>query len=540
MISGRDALGSIQNAIKAEQDRVRQMETRMAEVSERQLQLDLARGKELQALASTRVRELAAGRLKERVADADKQVLNLLAVRRRQQTEMEAQLAALVQRGEELATERERWSDTLEAAAAAIDEAEAATQARLADDPEHQAQQERAKEAERVAVHADEKATLSEQEKEQKGASYLKDPLFSYLWRRGYGTTAYRGWGLARALDAWVARLVGYIDARPNFVRLQELPLRLREHAEETGKAADAEFERLKAMDQAAREADGIPALEARLQEVQGKVADTDARIAATTAEHEAMLAKLEAWAAGQDEGYQRAVAFLSSEFGRDDLQALRREALATPFPEDDLIVARLLDLERDRGQLNAQMEDLRQVGGQNQQRLHELEKLRQDFTRRGFDQPGQGFADAAMVGALISQVVGGLLDAAGMMRVLGNQRVYSQPKVDVDFGSGGFGKGSPWGKVLGEVARDGLGDVIEDVFEGLFSGSGQSGRRSGGGSSWSGPSSSGRGSFGGTSRSRSSSGGGSKGSGGGGGKSFSGGSKGGGGRGGFKTGGKF
>lgn len=533
MISGRETLGTIQNAVKAEQERVRQLELRMAETSDRLLQLDVARSKELQALAGTRVRELAAGRLAERVAGADQQVLSLLERRRRQKAELEGQVAALTRRREEQVAERERWSDTLEAAAAAIDEAEAATQARLATDEAYLAQQSRAREAERVAVHADEKATLSEEEKEQKGVSYSKDPLFSYLWKRGFGTTAYRAWGITRALDAWVARLIGYADARPNYARLQELPLRLRQHAEESGRAADAEFEALKALDQAAREADGIPALEARQAEVQARLADTDAGIATTAAEHDALLARLEVWAAGGDEDYQRAVAFLSSEFGREDLQALRREALATPFPEDDLIVARLLDLERDRAQLTSTLEELRRAGQQEQARLRELEKLRQDYTRQGFDQPGQGFTDGALVGALLSQVIGGLLDATGMMRVLGNQRVYTPQKADVDFGSGGFGKGSPWGKVLGEVAKEGLGDLLGD----LLSGAGQSGRRSSGGSgsSWSSSSrSTGRGSFGGTARST------------GGGKRSSSGSKGGGSRGGssrgggFKTGGKF
>lgn len=534
MISGRETLGSIQSAVKAEQERVRQLELRMAESSERLLQIDVARGKELQALAGTRVRELAAGRLAERVAGADRQVLSLLERRRRQHGELEGQLAAAAQGREDLVAERERWSDTLEAAVAAIDEAEAATQARLATDDAYLARQQSAKEAERVAVHADEKATLSEEEKEQKGVSYSKDPLFSYLWRRGYGTTAYRAWGITKALDAWVARLIGYADARPNFVRLQELPLRLREHAEESGRAADAEFEALKAMDQAARVADGIPALETKLEEVQAKLADTDARIAAAAAEHDALLARLETWAAGGDEDYQRAVTFLSSEFGREDLQALRREALATPFPEDDLIVARLLDLERDREQIASTLEELKRAGQQNQTRLRELEKLRQDYTRQGFDQPGQGFTDGALVGALLSQVVGGLLDATGMMRVLGNQRVYTPQKANVDFGSGGFGKGSPWGKVLGDVAKEGLGDLLGD----LLSGAGQQGRRSSSSSSsggWSSSSrSTGRGNFGGTSRARSS---GSSG----GGKRSSGGSKGGSSRGGgFKTGGKF
>src|SRR5690606_34325654 len=122
-------------------------------------------------------RELAAGRLAERVAGADRQVLSLLERRQRLHAELRGQLAALDQRRDEALADRERWSDSLEAAATAIDEAEAATQARLATDPAYLEQRQRATDAERVAVHADEKASLSEEEMEQKGVSYSQDPL---------------------------------------------------------------------------------------------------------------------------------------------------------------------------------------------------------------------------------------------------------------------------------------------------------------------------------------------------------------------------
>ena len=52
-----------------------------------------------------------------------------------------------------------------------------------------------------------------------------------YLWRRKFGTAEYRAGNFARFLDRQVARLVGYDKARANYVLLNEIPQRLREHA---------------------------------------------------------------------------------------------------------------------------------------------------------------------------------------------------------------------------------------------------------------------------------------------------------------------
>ena len=102
-------------------------------------------------------------------------------------------------------------------------------------------------------MHADEKAARSEEEKLQKGEAYRNDRLFMYLWRRDFGLPGYRAWPLARWLDGKVARLIGFADARANYDRLNEIPERLREHADGLKAAAEAEFQALRDLDSAAR-----------------------------------------------------------------------------------------------------------------------------------------------------------------------------------------------------------------------------------------------------------------------------------------------
>nr|MCU0934996.1 hypothetical protein [Gammaproteobacteria bacterium] len=162
------------------------------------------------------------------------------------------------------------------------------------------------------------------------------------------------------ALDGKVARLVGYDDARANYARLQEIPVRLREHAQAVQRVADQAIEALRRLDEQAREADGIPPLEAARASERARLDAIDARIEETAATYQRLQDEKAAFAAGEDETYRKAVEYLVSELRREDLRALRRDAQATPFPEDDLVIARLLDREQQEQALQVSLGELK------------------------------------------------------------------------------------------------------------------------------------------------------------------------------------
>ena len=83
-----------------------------------------------------------------------------------------------------------------------------------------------------IIRRAEEKASRAEADREEKRRPYEADPLFMYLWRRGFGTRDYRASPLVRYFDRKVAHHIGYEAARVNYTMLLELPDRLREHAE--------------------------------------------------------------------------------------------------------------------------------------------------------------------------------------------------------------------------------------------------------------------------------------------------------------------
>jgi hypothetical protein len=66
-------------------------------------------------------------------------------------------------------------------------------------------------------------ASSAQSEHDAKAGAYQADPIFMYLHRRSYGSTAYRGWPLVRTVDGWLAELCGFDRARREYATLVEL-----------------------------------------------------------------------------------------------------------------------------------------------------------------------------------------------------------------------------------------------------------------------------------------------------------------------------
>jgi hypothetical protein len=449
MISGRQTLASIDRSLRDEQTKLEAVANRMRDATRQLMELQKTEAQDYRALARLRVDAIASGDVVSRLDVIERQVAALLGARESAAKELGQAIRRAEDNRQLLEKERETQADVLDQAAAKVDAAEAKNQARLGADPVYQAQRERARETERTALHAGEKARRSEQEQDKKSLSYRNDRLFMYLWQRRCGTAHYQANPITRWLDAKVAGLIGYTDASVNYARLQAIPKRLREHANRVEQQAEKELEALRQLELEARKADGIPSLEAVQTQEQHKLDAIDARTEAAAADHQALLQRRERLASGEDDNYQQAVTYLASEFGRDELQALRREALATPFPEDDVIISRLLDAEQERWRLEAALSELKTLTQQHRQRLRELESLRTEFKRRHYDRPYSHFSDGAMVGMMLGNFLDGMLKGDSVWRVLEQQR-YGPRRSRPSFGSGGFGRRRPRGGGFG------------------------------------------------------------------------------------------
>jgi hypothetical protein len=364
-----------------------------------------------------------------------------------------------------LASDEQRRADqqgVVATASESLDAAEAKAQAALAADETYQAQLAKTEQADFVADQAEEKAAAARNDRVEKGYPYETDPLFAYLFARGYGTSKYRAWPLARWLDGKLAKLCGYAAARRNYALLIEIPERLGEHAASMRAAFDSEAEALAALEEKAAEAADVPPLKTELEAAEKHLSEIDARIASHENAIRALVDERKGFAAGEDDYYRRCVDVLSRAMQRESFEFLRTRAARTQDPEDDDIVRELIALDDEADRIEQNLTEFRHLHERQKDRLEKLEDVRRRFKAERYDDPLSEFLDGALIALVLRQFLSGAVGSGDVWNTIKRQQRTRHVKADRNFGSlrfpraprhgpwrmppGGFGRGGGFG----------------------------------------------------------------------------------------------
>jgi len=232
------------------------------------------------------------------------------------------------------------------------------------------------------------------------------------LWKRGFGTASYSAGNFARTMDRWVARLVGYDMARPNYAMLNEIPLRLRDNAAAREKELEAEHLALDRLERGAVESAGIKPLEQDLAKAQA----TSAAAAKVLNGAQAALTALDKERAtlveqGDRQAHDEAIGVLAQAISREDIQTLYKDALATKTGDDDKLVQQIDEAQRAITKADAEVTRIRDETREIARRRGELEGVRDNFRSRQYDQPFGGFE--LDKGQVVGDVIGGIIRGA-------------------------------------------------------------------------------------------------------------------------------
>lgn len=478
MISGRQALGEIERAIaqlRGDEDRLGEA---LRGANDQAARLRAERMEGFRELARIKLDALTRDSVLGELDAAEKRALALLGDRRGALAELalrRRQAEDVVRRAE---ADRHEAAARLEAAIAAFEAERKRALEIFRAGPEWQAAKAAALSAATVAEEADKKAAQAEADREAKRRPYEEDPLFSYLWQRRFGTAEYRAGPLTRFLDRAVARLVGFAEARANYWNLNEIPTRLREHAERVkGEIAGAEA-RLAAAEppatseRQARE-DAVLAAKKSLEAVEALLARDQAGLAALDAEHEAAFG-------GDDPASREAIEILAAADSRQDLGELLREAQATPTPADEAVLRGIQATETAIGAAERGIGEARKAMREAAQRRLGIERERDAFRRRGYDNPWGQFGNEQMLGNVLGGILGGVLQSTVLRDVLRDNYQRRDRSGNSDFG-GGFQ--FPFPTDRGSWSRGGSwgGGEAPDAGD-LFGEAGPFGQSSGGG----------------------------------------------------------
>lgn len=436
---GIQTLSSIDQGVRLIHDQVQKIDQQIKEAAGNLVELQKEQANRYKRIAEIRLDNVISGELSAGLDAAGQRVGELLQERARELESLQERIKAVQREEEELHAKREAASAQTAEAAEALDQAEAKTQARLQLDQAYQDQLKKTREAESTAEHADDKTKQAEEVRKQKGKPYDDDPLFSYLWKRGYGTSNYSASSLLRYLDKWVAGLCDYHDARTDYAMLLEIPKRLHEHAQRVRLVADQEFAALTHLEEAAAQQDGVPALREALQAAQTRLDDIDAEIARVEDELQELEKQRTRFASGEDGHFRQAIDTLSSAFERENLLTLYDYARATSTAEDDLLVRELDTGKTKTEQIKEELAEHKRMRERHLDRLQELEDIRRRFKRQRYDSAHSGFSNAALVAMILNQFLQGTVTSGELWRTIEREQRYRRIESNPDFGSGGF-----------------------------------------------------------------------------------------------------
>jgi hypothetical protein len=449
MVAGGDVLGMIERMLDGTRRELETVATRLERSTaelERQRQAELG---VLSVLAKIRLREIENGELAESLDETGKRVQELLAKRGDAQAAVGVDLAAAQDVLAKLEQERAAQHAVVDAAEKEVGAAEAAAQKNLEADAAYGAQLDKAHASDRIARTSDEKAQAARKDRTEKGRPYETDPLFAYLWSRGFGTSRYRAGSLARMLDRWVARVDDFEPLRQNYWMLNELPARFDEHAKRMRASADEEIAAVRALESAAAGAAGVPERRRTLGAAADALAALDKKIADQEAAVRALVDKRASFAAGQDDISRECTQLLSDTLRGEQMRTLRERASRTPTPEDDAAVDQLTVIRTELPRLQDEASRYRALHDAHGDRTEKLEEIRKRFKEQRFDAVSSEFVNGALIAALLGQLLSGTLGVPDIWDALTKQQRYRSLGVDPRFGSGRFprfpGPG-PWG----------------------------------------------------------------------------------------------
>ncbi len=412
MISGRDALASIEQTISKARTNEGQLDAALRSAEEEATRLRADRSAAFRQLARIRLDAFVQEgpeqpALIQQLDNAERRALDLVKDRSFELKQQAATRKSLFDAVQTAEAERHKRAEVLEQALAALEGVRRAAEPKIRASAAWKAQQARITAAEAIADESDKKAKQAEQDRITKGKPYEADPLFMYLWKAKFGTADYEAGFMTKFFDRMIARKVGYPDARANYSMLTEIPVRLREHAERRKLAIETERQGLAQAESVALSEVGAGDLVARVEKARQSLIEVERDLSGRKRKLEEFETNTAAAAA--DPAYEQAIGILAEADSRADVRELYADASRTRTRDDDKAVRQIEGIEQKLAKAEGEIDQIRAETRDLARRRADIERERDHFRKRGYDNPYGGFGNEGILG----QILGGILQGA-------------------------------------------------------------------------------------------------------------------------------
>ena len=403
-MSGRQVLAQIDRTLQQIREDLQGMEDRVSLSAEQLVELRQHESSIYRKLAELRIDDFQSGSFLQDLDAAEHQAAKLLVERKQAQAELMQKIEASRLTLNELEAARQSQVEQLHKASETMQQQIDVTYASLQKTEAYQTQQAKTQKAVDTLAAAEKKVKQAEQDQNTKGQPFRDDSLFAYLWKKHYGTAEYKANFIARFFDQMLARHIRFESARQNYFMLEEIPRRLLDHSKGLQKKLNEEMAALSELEKQAEKADGVPALEAVVDEEKQRLVALDADINQQEEVFAGLIDEEEIYISGKDDYFRQAISVLVNNFRAEPIPELRREAELTYGYEDDSLVSQLGQLRSRKASLDQGMQDNSQVHQQYKKRLRDMEDIRRSFKQYDYDASNSRFNDPQSLEILLRE----------------------------------------------------------------------------------------------------------------------------------------
>ena len=244
----------------------------------------------------------------------------------------------------------------------------------------------RAAEAEAALQRAEANLNEIEQDANRKLPAYENSALFMYLQKRGFLTPEYSHRGITRSTDQWLARYIGYREARQGYDFLKSTPKHMQELIAEDRASLNTVLDELEKQRDSVAAKHELPAAIQKTTELTNQRQATLAELEKIETDAKSVQSERTETENTRGPYYHEAITQFRDMLAAADPGALASRARATPEVEDDQIVAKLQGVKQEIDVLGTQVHQRQQRIEQLTSHLQAIGSLISRFRSAGFD----------------------------------------------------------------------------------------------------------------------------------------------------------
>lgn len=424
-IPGADIYHQLQTALDQQRTAVAEMK-RNVDVFDHQLNELVARkGAALLELAQHYLPEFSRSSVEATFAEVRASLLEILGRKERIHAELTARAGRFVDTCRGLEIDLDRVTQQLNEHVRRREELEQVVSDRLKDDADFQSLSHDAAQMEARLQQNEARVAELQASAKEKLPPYEQSSLFQYLYQKGYGTSDYRGKGLIRSLDKWVARLIDFPKARNGYEFLRNTPKLMVEEVARRKADFKGLMERIEAIEYQHTDAVGLtPVLESgrKLGANRDEIVST---LEKTRREQQAVEVELRELDQSQGRFHTEAIKKFEKFLSQTETGVLQNRAQRTPDPRDDEIVSRIAELTRQIERLKPEIAEAQRDRKRADEIAGGMDLVVNRFRQNNFDSERSWFADVLNINAELPRYLEGLTRPEELWQILRRQQQF-------------------------------------------------------------------------------------------------------------------